>query len=385
MNKSKKITKLYNSCFQSSLKRGHPRPAYTPAELREYLLQSEEFNRVYDVWEITGFQKELAPSIDRIDWRKPYTFDNIQIITLQENIDKGRTERNYKKVEVYDITGVFITEFRSMDEAAEKLNLTKSSIIKNISGVTGLTGNKYQFKFKGSDKVMRDVSGVADNYIKKPILKLSKSGEILERFSSLSAIAKAMGKPRRKVEDIKQVCIGQRRSAFGFDWRYEADDLNKNVEILKEEKKRLKIVEQYDLQGNFIQEFPTAVEAERQLNILGVASSCKRLDSHVGGFQWRYKHGNKSIGVYPHINTTKKVVELSLSGQYITTHESASAAANTILGKLWGLRKCLYGEKNSYYGRKWVYEKEYDPDKYPIEEQVICCKPQLFTGLIPKK
>lgn len=46
------------------------------------------FLKLWDNWRKSGFKRVIVPSIDRIDNKKGYTLDNIQLITLSENSSK---------------------------------------------------------------------------------------------------------------------------------------------------------------------------------------------------------------------------------------------------------------------------------------------------------
>lgn len=47
------------------------------------------FNSLHGDWELSGYERRLSPSIDRIDSSMGYTIDNIRWITLSENSRLG--------------------------------------------------------------------------------------------------------------------------------------------------------------------------------------------------------------------------------------------------------------------------------------------------------
>lgn len=48
----------------------------------------ESFMEIYQAWEESGFNTKLTPSIDRIDPRIGYTYDNIQWLSKSDNCSK---------------------------------------------------------------------------------------------------------------------------------------------------------------------------------------------------------------------------------------------------------------------------------------------------------
>lgn len=64
------------------------------------------------------------------------------------------------------------------------------------------------------------------------------------------------------------------------------------VEFQTNNPKRSVPVLQYDMKGNFIKEFPSTKEVERQLGIRSeqISRVCKGKNHHAGGFKWKYKN-----------------------------------------------------------------------------------------------
>jgi len=92
------ISRIYGEQKKRSKRRGHAPPSYTCDELRWWMLGQVLFKELFEAWELSGYAKNLVPSIDRIDSTKGYDFSNIQVMTWEENNFKGRKERKrYKK------------------------------------------------------------------------------------------------------------------------------------------------------------------------------------------------------------------------------------------------------------------------------------------------
>jgi len=74
---------------------------------------------------------------------------------------------------------------------------------------------------------------------------------------------------------------------------------------------KFRVVEQYDLKGNFIKSFKNPKEAENYLSMNihsgGVAKAAKSFSIHQYGFQWKYKDSNKIIRKYIGANSAKTV------------------------------------------------------------------------------
>ena len=146
---------LYSHQKGSSRKRHHSLPEYNLSELKEWAFSQPVFHKLYDDWAQSGFDKMKAPSIDRKDDYKGYSFDNIQLMTWNENKNKGHSDRrngvNNKKnksVLQYSGQGCFIKEFHSHREASRATDTPRASISKCCRGLTGSAGG-FIWKYAG--------------------------------------------------------------------------------------------------------------------------------------------------------------------------------------------------------------------------------------------
>lgn len=126
------IAVMYAGQVSNSKKRGHNLPSYTKEWFKTWLQSNPEFHRLYDLWVISNYDKDLKPSVDRKNEEISYTEYNIQLMTWKENFlleHKNLTKRKSKVVIQSDLNGKYIAEYKSVREAERQTG------INNISSV----------------------------------------------------------------------------------------------------------------------------------------------------------------------------------------------------------------------------------------------------------
>jgi len=141
------ISSMYDNQTRRSREKGFPQPTYSKKWLQTKLLLDENYHRLYDVWLLSGFKKDLVPSIDRKDDYIGYTEYNIQLMTWGENNAKGIADRNsgknkkkLVKVQAYTKSGKLIKKYDSIKEAAKETVVSKTSIANCLSGLSKTAG-----------------------------------------------------------------------------------------------------------------------------------------------------------------------------------------------------------------------------------------------------
>ena len=139
---------------KKSVQRGHPPPAYTKADLLSWLRAQPNFQMLFLVWAAKGFPTNLKPSCDRLDDYKPYTLDNLQLTTVEKNVDRyyqdakrGINTKTAKAVLQFDLSDKFIQEFHSLSAAARSVQGIPSNINQAING-THTQAYGYRWKTK---------------------------------------------------------------------------------------------------------------------------------------------------------------------------------------------------------------------------------------------
>lgn len=146
------ITQIYSAQIKTSKKRNHNPPSYSKDILKLWITTNDKFLLLYNTWVSSNYNKDLKPSIDRIDDYKGYSIDNIQLMTWGENRIKGFKDRvnginnkTNKKVAQFDNDDNLLNVFYSISDASRKTGIDKSSINKAANGKRQTAGG---FKWK---------------------------------------------------------------------------------------------------------------------------------------------------------------------------------------------------------------------------------------------
>ncbi len=151
------ITNMYLKQKSRSVKRGHSLPTYSKAELAECLTSQPLFHRLFDAWAISNYERNLIPSVDRLDNKKWYTFSNIQLTTWKENdangtksLKAGEFTNVTKAVVQLSLDGTAIAEYISISDACRATGSKQGNITKVLLGTRNKT-NGFKWAYKGVD------------------------------------------------------------------------------------------------------------------------------------------------------------------------------------------------------------------------------------------
>jgi len=127
--------------------------------------------------------------------------------------------------------------------------------------------------------------------------------------------------------------------------------------------KNKKPVLQYDLDGKFIREWESAVDAGKELKISysDINRSCKKEGYTSAGFQWQYKVGEVKMEinkyVKPENGSNVEVIQMTKEGEQIKEFKSIMDASRQtgILNS--SINNCLSSRSQSAGGYKWKYKQ----------------------------
>ena len=123
-------------------------PKYSRLELKNWIINNSKFKELFIIWEQSNYNKLLIPSIDRINPNIGYEFGNIQVLTWEENNNKGKYEKKYhshKNIQCTNIETKEVTIYNTLREASLATNTNTSSISRCINGKLTKT-KKYLWK-----------------------------------------------------------------------------------------------------------------------------------------------------------------------------------------------------------------------------------------------
>lgn len=153
------IKTIYKKQIRSSKERNHKPPSYQKHELIKWCLNQQKFHDLYDDWVNSNYEKDLTPSIDRLDDYKGYSLANVQLSTWRENYIKAHKDRkegvnnkHNKAVKQLDLEGNLLNTFHSVCEAKRVTGVHTSNITKVCNKITRVKtlsdGSKKEYLIK---------------------------------------------------------------------------------------------------------------------------------------------------------------------------------------------------------------------------------------------
>jgi len=146
--------KIYSQQKKSSIKRNHKQPNYSKEEFYNWITNKDNFIELYSKYVESGYNRYLIPSADRIDDYKPYTLDNLNLVTWGENELRSFNDRKNginnkisKTVYQYDMENSFIKEWYSSQQVGRELGIQQANISNVALGKRNHAGGfKWSYK-----------------------------------------------------------------------------------------------------------------------------------------------------------------------------------------------------------------------------------------------
>ena len=216
------------------------------------------------------------------------------------------------------------------------------------------------------------IGGNDTSYMGIEVHQYSLSGKYICSYTSVSKAEKENNIANGK---ISACCLGKRKSAGGFMWSYEKYD---NIAPYSTNGHSITVY-CYDFNGDYVGEYPSAVEAAKKLggiNGAHIAACCNGKRKYAFGYQWKKYKVDKIPSITP-LKTNEPIFKMSLSGKILCEYNNTMSAAKEfqdVYAAYFNIRNCLEHVSKTAYEYIWIYQKEYKDFDIKKYNRIHCGK-----------
>jgi hypothetical protein len=173
-----------------------------------------EYVEDYEYWETFYIKKYKSEGHNLLNWDDEGK--GTCAYKAKEFIDKMKLVSN-KMVKQYDLSGNFLNEYPSTREAARILGFSHSNISRACNGIFKHTGG-FLFKYSKDNSELKIITN--PNAVKKIVIKLDESGNILEEYPS---VAEAARRNNLDGGNVSKVCNGINKKTKNLIFKFKDD------------------------------------------------------------------------------------------------------------------------------------------------------------------
>lgn len=138
------------------------------------------------------------------------------------NISDGYEELGISKripIIVYDTGGNYVGAYISIHKASIELGIPETNITMALSNKYNITQAKGYVFLKEGDNILDKLDKVNKRHssARRPVIQLTKNGQILAEFNSVSDAANSLGCGTGSISNCLK---GRYKTAAGYKWRY---------------------------------------------------------------------------------------------------------------------------------------------------------------------
>lgn len=266
----------------------------------------------------TYYIQTLKPDMNHI-------LDAVRIERDQDTIERTRISQkkyyethrpvNSKKVYQYDLEGNFLGEYETVTEAAKATGRIEPSDICGVCNGKSKTARKYRWSYEKFDKLPKLVKNIKF----KTIYQLDTYKNLIAIWNKLSDIETQLHIMRNTIkqyldtEELYKNCYWTTQAPKDLTIKYKENPVLNLPKFNPNLKASVKVY-QYDLDGNFLKEYVSAAEADRQMGAtsIGAVANAAREGTNnktAFGYQWSYSKKEK---IDPYINNSAKAKIVSI-------------------------------------------------------------------------
>lgn len=268
--------------------------------------------------------------LEKLDDREKYYINFFDSFYNGYNSTKGGRdckENQMKAVKQYDINGVYIATYESVDKLKEKFD--KVSVI--YSCCNGVSKYAYGHIWRYLENDLNDFP-LPDDFEKKEamvryygLLEIDKydyRGNLLYTYKNASD-ASIFENTERK--NIIECCTGKRVYIGTNIFRFH----HESFDTYKTYREKPKLVEQYDFDGKFINVYESVRDAAKKINgkYQCIAQVCRGEQRTAYGYIWKYVENELVIPDFEFNCHRKKVYKYDKECNLIAIYPSATEAA----------------------------------------------------------
>lgn len=254
----------------------------------------EEFDTATSREELNDLEEmyiKMRNTIDRkYGYNKKHGGKNYKLSEeLKEKHFRRENHPRAREVHQYSESGEYIKTWSYLKEASIALGILDTSIISCCRGKFKSAGG-YQWSYEKLSKMPPiEIVVVCE---KTRVYQYDEEGNFIREWDCLTQAEEELKAVKR--QHIGKCCMGKRKSAGGYQWRYASDveDRHKNIGRPNRQpgKRTGKAVLQYSLEGQLIRKWNMMIDVEKELGIspTTITRCCKGKQSTSGGFIWKY-------------------------------------------------------------------------------------------------
>lgn len=145
--------------------------------------------------------------------------DNIEWVKLTDTMQNSYNIRN-KEINQYTPDGIYIRTWKSAQEIANHLNISKNSVCQACNGYRGFICG-YIWRYKEEYPSCENIH-ITFEPKTSAVNQYTTDGIFLKKYDSISDAVKAIG-GKASAGNISSCCKGNRNTAYGYIYQYAKD------------------------------------------------------------------------------------------------------------------------------------------------------------------
>lgn len=252
---------------------------------------------------------------------------------------RGGSDTEAIKTYQYDLDGNLIHEYCSISYAARAVNRDMKTIWRGIKWKIKAADSFWSTKkYEKLDLTYYKTENVSQGI---PLYQYSETGEYECCYDSITMAAKLLNINKSNLQVA--IKVGTKCNGHYFLTVYAP-----SFDIAKSEKVKNTTVYQYDLDGNFIKEWPSALQARKQLGFTSDIYKAIKLGRTAGGFQWMLEKLDKINPIKQKSGRSRKVGKYDLDGNLLKIYPTTRAAKDENGGGVGDVLRGRYKTNKGY-------------------------------------